>query len=127
MPVTAAAEYQHNLQAVGGAGTATSLRVDVGRRQQRGDWGFGWHVFRSEQDAIISALGESDWRAPSNVSQHRIAVNRMFHPNVQGAFTWYRGRTLDQSLRGALVIPGLPAGAREPWMNRIYLDVIYRF
>ena len=80
-----------------------------------------------EQDAILSALGESDWRAPSNVLQQRFAVNRMVHPNVQLSFTLYRGRTLDSSLPGALLAPNLTRGLGDPWMNRVYLDVTYKY
>ncbi len=128
LPVTAAIEFQRNLRAVSDASdTATSFRLDAGRAQQRGDWLFGWHFFNVEQESIMSALGESDWRAPGNVRQHRFAVNFMLHDHVQGLFTLYRGRTLDTSVPGAVLVPGISAGAREPWANRFYFDVLYRF
>ncbi|MCM3881512.1 MAG: putative porin [Vicinamibacterales bacterium] len=127
LPVTASVEYQRNLRAVSSRDTGTSFRLDAGRQQQRGDWGLGWHLFRVEQDAIMSALGESDWRAPSNVLQHRFAVTRTVHDHVVLLFTWYRGRTLDRTLPGAVLIPSLPAGVREPWANRLYFDVLYRY
>jgi hypothetical protein len=104
-----------------------SLRLDAGRALQRGDWDFGWHIFRVEQDAILAGLGESDWRAPSNVLQHRIAIDRMVDPRVQLSFTLYRGKTLDPALPGALLAPGLPMGSRDPWVNRFYWDVTYRY
>jgi hypothetical protein len=107
--------------------TGFSLRLDAGRAPRRGGWNFGWHLFRVEQDALLAGLGESDWRAPSNVLQHRFAVDRMVHPNVQLSFTLYRGRTLDPTLPGAVLAPGLPPGLRDPWVNRIYLDVTYRY
>ena len=75
----------------------------------------------------MSALGESDWRAPSNVRQHRFAVAYMAHDHVQGLFTWYRGKTLDTSAPGALLVPGIAPGGREPWADRLYFDVLYRF
>ena len=84
-------------------------------------------MFRVEQDAILSALGESDWRAPSNVLQQRFAVDRMVHPNVQLSFTLYRGRTLDRNLQNALVAPNLPSAMGDPWTNRVYLDVTYKY
>ena len=126
-PATVALEYQRNLRAVSDRNTAFSFRFDAGRAQRRGDWDFGWHVFRVEQDAILAGLGESDWRAPSNVLQQRYAVNRMMHPNVQLSFTLYRGRTLDRRLPGALFPAGLPPALRDPWTNRVYLDVTYRY
>jgi hypothetical protein len=127
LPVMATVEYQRNLLAVSGRDTGTSLRLDVGRQQKPGDWGFGWHVFRVEQEAIASALGESDWRAPSNVLQQRMAVTRTVQDHVQLLFTWYRGRTLDRTLAGAVLVPRLPVGRIEPWANRMYFDLLYRF
>jgi len=127
LPITTAVEYQRNLRAASRNDTARSFRLDVGRRQQKGDWSFGWHVFRVEQDAVVSAFGESDWRAPSNVIQHRYSIARMLHPSVTAMFTWYRGRTLDSRLPNAALAPGLPPDRRDPWTNRIYFDAIYRF
>src|SRR5262249_13821448 len=98
LPITTALEYQRNLRASSPHDSARSFRIDVGRHQQKGDWSFSWQVFRVEQDAIVSAFGESDWHAPSNVIQHRYSITRMLHPNVMAAFTWYRGRTLDSML-----------------------------
>ena len=77
--------------------------------------------------AILAGLGESDWRTPSNVLQQRWALNRMMHPNVQLSFTLYRGRTLDPTLAGAVLAPGLTLGRREPWVNRAYADITYRY
>ena len=127
MPLTAAMEYQRNLRAVSSRNSGASFRLEAGRRQQKGDWSFGLHVFRVEQDAIVGAFGESDWRAPSNVIQHRYSITRMLHPNVQAGFTWYRGRTLDSTLPGAILAPGLLPGRRDPWASRMYFDAIYRF
>jgi arsenate reductase len=126
-PISVTGEYQRNLLAPSNRDTAVSLRFDAGRAVQRGDWDFGWHIFRVEQDAILAGLGESDWRAPSNVLQQRIAVDRMVDPHVQLSFTLYRGRTLDPTLPGALLAPGLPPGIHEPWVNRFYWDVTYRY
>ncbi len=36
-------------------------------------------------------------------------------------------RTLEATLLGALVAPGLSAGLRDPWVNRVYLDITYRY
>ena len=127
LPVIIGAEYQRNLRAASTRDTAVSFRIDAGRAQRQGDWDFGWHVFRVEQDAILAGLGESDWRAPSNVMQHRFAVDRLVRPNVQLSFTLYRGRTLDRNLPGALIAPSLPSTLRDPWMNRMYFDVTYRY
>ena len=127
LPITTALEYQRNLRAASSYDSARSFRIDVGRHQQKGDWNFSWHVFRVEQDAIVSALGESDWHAPSNVIQHRYSISRMLHPNVIAVFTWYRGRTLDSRLPNAFLAPGLSPGRRDPWASRMYFDAIYRF
>ena len=127
LPITTALEYQRNLRAASTHDNARSFRIEIGRRQQKGDWSFSWHVFRVEQDAIVSAFGESDWHAPSNVLQQRYSIARMLHPNVTAAFTWYRGRTLDSTLPNAILAPGLSPGRRDPWASRMYFDMIYRF
>jgi hypothetical protein len=127
VPVIATVEWHRNLRAASDRDGAGSLRLDVGRPQRRGDWLFGWHVFRVEQEAIMSGFGESDWRAPSNVLQHRIATAVNLHDRVQALFTWYRGRTLDRGAPGALLVPNLPAGRPDPWANRFYFDLLYRY
>ena len=127
MPMLVALEYQRNPEAVSRLDTAKSFRFDIGRGQRRGDWVLSWHLFRTEQDAILAAFGESDWRAPSNVLQHRYEINRMVTPNVQLGVTLYRGRTLDSTLPGALRAPGLTGSLADPWVNRFYFDVTYRY
>lgn len=126
-PVTVAFEFQRNLEAASSLDSAKSFRIDLGRGQQRGDWGLSWHIFRVEQDAILASFGESDWRAPSNVLQQRFEVNRMVNRNVQLGITLYRGRTLDGTLPGALLAPNLTPSLSDPWMNRFYFDVTYRY
>jgi hypothetical protein len=126
-PVTVGFELQRNLEAASARDSAKSFRVDVGRAQLCGDWGLSWHIFRVEQDAILAAFGESDWRAPSNVLQQRFEVNRVMNRNVQLGVTLYRGRTLDGTLPGALLAPNLPPSVADPWTNRFYFDVTYRY
>lgn len=126
-PLAAAIEFNKNTRAVSSRDAAQSFRLDIGRQQRARDWAFGWHVFKVEQDAIVSAMGESDWRTPSNVLQHRFAVNFMVQEHVQALFTWYRGRTLDSSVPGAALIPGWTPGRTEPFANRLYFDMAYRF
>ena len=77
--------------------------------------------------ATTRSFGESDWRAPSNVLQQRFEVNRLVTPNVQLGATLYRGRTLDSTLPGALLVPGRAPALGDPWMNRFYWDVTYRY
>ena len=126
-PLTISGEYQYNLGASSANDTALSFRVDAGRNQRSGDWLLGYHLFRVEQEAILSGLGESDWRAPSNVLQQRFFAARTIHPQVQALVTLYRGRTLDSTVPGALLAPGLVPGQSDPWTNRWYFDVAYRF
>ena len=126
-PITGAVELHRNTRAISDRNSAESIRVDVGRQQKGGDWAFGWHTFRVEQDAIVSAMGESDWRTPSNVLQHRLGVIYTMQEHFQALFTLYRGRTLDSRLPGAVLIPGWTPGLTEPYANRFYFDLNYRF
>lgn len=127
LPVNATIELHRNLRAASNRDSAQSLRIELGRQARAHDWAFSYHAFRVEQDAIVSALGESDWRTPSNVLQHRLAVNLMLQDHVQALFTWYRGRTLDSRLPDAVLLPGWPAGRTEPSAHRMYFDLAYRF
>ena len=127
LPVNAAIELHRNMRAISNLDGARSLRLDVGRQTNAHEWAFSYHVFRVEQDAIVSAMGESDWRTPSNVLQHRFGVNVMLQDHLQALFTWYRGRTLASGLPGAVLIPGWSAGRTEPYADRVYFDLAYRF
>jgi hypothetical protein len=65
--------------------------------------------------------------AATNVVQHHLWANWMMQKNTTAAFTWWVGRTLNPSLQNAAKAPGLPAGMQDPYLNRLQLDVIYKF
>jgi len=132
-PVRVLLEYEQNLRAVPSVTTGTPqdkaywLEGSIGQLRDRNDLQFGYSFARVEQDSVISQFNESDMRAATNVVQHRFYGNWMIQRNTQLAFTYWYGRTLNQNLQNAAKAPGLPAGMQDPFLNRLQLDLIYKF
>jgi len=132
-PVRVLLEYEQNLRAVPSVTTGTPqdkaywLEGSIGQLRDRNDLQFGYSFSRIAQDAVISQFNESDMRAATNVVQHRFYGNWMVQRNTQIAFTYWYGRTLNANLQNAAKAPGLPAGMQDPFLNRLQLDLIYKF
>lgn len=131
-PLRFLGEYEKNLRArrtpLGNKGdTAYYVEFNIGQARNKHDLLFGYSYSVIEQDAVISQFNESDYRAPTNVQQHRLFANWLPANNTTLSFTWFIGRTDDVTLQNALKAPGLPAGMRDPWLNRLQFDVIYKF
>ncbi|MGH9557254.1 MAG: putative porin, partial [Terriglobales bacterium] len=101
--------------------------VQFGRLHNRNDLQFGYGFARIEQDAVLAAFNESEQRAPTNVVQHRIALQWLAQKNTTASFTGWIGRTLDRSLQNAALPAGLPANRKEPYVKRLQFDLTYRF
>jgi hypothetical protein len=127
LPWRVLAEYEDNLRARIHQSHAYWLETSLGQQRNRNDFLFGYSFARIEQDAVISQFNESDMRAPTNVAQHRFYVNWLVRPNTTAAFTAWIGRTLDPNLQNAAKPAGLPAGAQDPFLKRLQLDLIYKF
>jgi hypothetical protein len=132
-PVRVLLEYEQNLRAATNPTTGTPqdkaywFEGSIGQLRERNDLQFGYSFARVDQDALISQFNESDMRAPTNVVQHRWYANWNIQRNTQLAFTYWYGRTLNQNLQNAAKAPGLPAGMQDPFLNRLQLDLIYKF
>ena len=126
-PWAVQAEYLDNLRARNSQGQMYMFETAWGQTRNKNDFQFGYSFARIEQDALISQFVESDYRAPTNVVQHRTFFNFALNPNVTANYTLFVGRTLDRTLQNAVVAPGLPAGLQDPWLKRMQLDLIYRF
>jgi hypothetical protein len=122
-PVRVLVEYLQNLRAVTPAGftrpqdKAYWLEASIGQQRDRNDWLFGYSFARIDQDAVISQFNESDMRQPTNVAQHRFYANWLVQKNTTAALTWWTGRRL---VNAAATTP-------EPFLNRMQLDLIYKF
>ncbi len=101
--------------------------VQLGGLQRRHDLQFGYGFARIEQDAVLAAFNESEQRAPTNVLQHRIALQWLAQRNTIASFAGWIGRTLDRNLQNAALPAGLPAGRTEPYVKRLQFDLTYRF
>ncbi len=133
-PFRLIAEYEQNLRAKANLPTTTSKQDKAywfdgsfGQQKDKHDLLVGYAFARIEQDAVISQFNESDLRAATNVVQHRAYVNWLIEKNTTAGLTWWVGRTLNANLQNAARAPGLPAGAQDPFLNRLQFDLIYKF
>jgi hypothetical protein len=132
-PLRLLVDYEKNLRArvpsptAGKQDTAYWLEAAIGQQRNRNDLQFGYSFADIDQDALISQFNESDMRAPTNVKQHRIYANWLIASNTTFAFTLWRGHTKYTGFQNAAKAPGLANGAPDPFLNRLQLDIIYKF
>ncbi len=101
--------------------------AQLGRLQNRNDVQVAYNFARIEQDAVLAAFNESEMRAPTNVLQHRLALQRLAQKNTTASFTGWIGRTLDRSLQNAALPAGLAPDRKEPYVKRLQFDLTYKF
>lgn len=126
-PVTVVGEYLDNLRARNSQGQAGYFDIAVGQTRNKNDIQFGYSFARIEQDAVISQFNESDYRAGTNVAQHRTFFNWAVAPNTVASYTLFVGRTLDTRLQNAARLSGIAVGQQEPFLKRMQMDIVYRF
>jgi len=139
LPFNLLAEYEQNLNAANNHSHSYYVDASLGQTKNRNDVQFGYAFIRQEQDSVISSFNESDQRSPTNVVNHRLAFNWKVGRNTTLGYTQWIGRTLDVTLPGAKLAPGVSAtgvcgvGApancltHDPWLKRGQLDLIYTF
>ena len=130
--------------------TATVLATNLGRQshlykaeaffgqlKNRGDIQLSYGWWRQEQDSVLAAFNESDQRAPTNILQHLFTAQYLLRNNITlGASYWY-GRTLNAALLNSnvnspagialLTATERATGVREPYLNRMQFDIVYKF
>lgn len=126
-PVNLSGEYEKNLRARVAGDTAYYFEGAIGQTRNHNDFQLGYSYAHVEQDAVISQFAESDYRAPTNVQNHRFFFIWALSPSVTANYTLFVGRTLDTSLQNAVRTSGVAAGATEPWLKRMQVDLIYKF
>lgn len=126
-PVRFLFEYLNNPRARTDENQAIFLETLLGRLQKHKDYQFGYSFARVEQDAVLAAFNESEFRAPTNVLQHRAFFQWMVQKNTTAIFTGWFGHTLDRNLQNAAVPPTLPAQSQDPYVKKLQMDVIYKF
>jgi hypothetical protein len=139
LPFNLLAEYEQNLNAANNHSHSYYVDASLGQTKNRNDVQFGYAFIRQEQDSVISSFNESDQRSPTNVINHRVAFTWKVAKNTTLGYTQWIGRTLDPTLVGAKLAPGVsttgvcgvgsPANCltRDPWLKRGQLDLIYSF
>jgi hypothetical protein len=115
----------------------TGYQADIlfGRQREVRDLQFGYSFIRIEKDAIIGAFSESDVRASTNVRNHKIEFSYMPFNNATARFTWWIGQLANPYDNVALVPPGVrgacldinSTNCRDPFLNRLQFDLIYKF
>jgi hypothetical protein len=98
-----------------------------GRLQERNDLQFAYAFGRVEQDAVLAPFNESEWRAPTNVLQHKLQFQWLAQKNTTAGFSAWIGRTLDRNLQNAALPAGLPSTEQDPYQKRLQFEVIYKF
>ncbi len=143
LPIHVVGEYEKNLRAATNRNAMYVGMAEIGRATEMHDWILGYSFNRTDQDAIISSFAESDERAPTNVIQHRLYGGWMVAKNTQAMFTWWLGRAQDLTLPNTALLQnnvpinsnfptkGLgafdPLTMKDPYLNRLQLDLIYKF
>jgi len=120
--------------------------IQVGRQSEQKDFQFGWVFARVERDALITAFNESDFRAGSNLAQHRFNLYYRAFSNVTLSYQLWLGHVVNASdpftgTGGAIaLVPGgkraLAGGAcnvspftgcKDNTLKRMQFDFIYSF
>jgi len=127
-------EYEQNTRARLNVGLGPSkqdkaywFETSLGQLKQKNDILLGYSFDRIEQDAVIASFNDNDQRAATNILQHKFYFNWLVRNNTVATFTWYIGRTLNTRLQNAALETGRAAGLTDPWLNRVQLDLLYKF
>jgi len=132
-PINLLLEYEDNLNAVAPSPTRSPQShtyladINIGRTANKGDFQLGYAWLRQEQDSVLASFNESDQRAPTNILQHRLYFNYKLARNTVASYTFWFGRTLDDTLPNARRGPGVSVGQIEPFLRRMQFDVVYSF
>jgi len=138
-PIRLLGEYEKNLDAVNESPTASGkqdsaywLEASIGQTRNKNDFQFGYSFGHMEQDAFLSQFGDSDFRAETNVVQHRLYANWKVRNNTILSYTLFVGRTLDCRLQNAakpsaVTCDASTPGNLDPWLKRMQFDVVYSF
>lgn len=118
-PFNLTLEFEHNLDAATDQADAFYSEASFGQTRNRNDFEFGYGFARVEQDAVLAAFNESDWRAQTNVSQHKFFFSWKAQSNTTIGYTLWLGRFLDPAIAGL--------ATQEDHLKRGQLDLIYSF
>ena len=129
-PVRLLGEYENNLRdSVNNRNEMYVGQIEVGQVKDKHDFLIGYMFNRTDQDAVISQFVEDDQRSPTNVIQHKFYVNYALAKNTNAVFTWWHGRVQDATLQNAPIFaaPFNPLTMKDPYQDRLQMDVVYRF
>ena len=138
-PVRLLGEFLRNLNAenedplaVGKQDSAYWFEASIGRQREKNDVQIGYSFGHVEQDALIGQFADSDFRAQTNVIQHRVYGQWRIKSNVTAAYTLFVGRTLNCRLQNAALASGftcatVPPFNTEPLLKRMQFDLSYAF
>jgi len=114
-PLTVTANYLHNTSAFNNQRDGGLLQVDLGRRQEKNDWGLEYWFWKAERDVFPSVFMDSEVAIQTNSLTHAIKASYLVQRQVQLDFRYLVHRRL-QTL-----------AAINRWQNHVQFDVTYRF
>jgi hypothetical protein len=113
-PLVLRAEWIRNTSAFNNQKDGGQAVAEFGRRVEQGDWFLGYELFKHEREAFPSVFMESDI-LQTNAINHRASVSYMFNKQVEldTQYIWSRRLQTTSSV--------------NRWLNRLQVDIIYKF
>jgi hypothetical protein len=113
-PLALRFNWIHNSSAFNNQKDGGLAMIEIGRRQDRGDLAFAYELYKIEREATPSVFVESDI-LQTNSLNHRISASYSYLRNVVFETQYILSRRL-QTL-----------SPENRWLNRLQVDVIYKF
>jgi hypothetical protein len=113
-PLILRANWIHNTSAFNNQKDGGLASVELGRRQDKGDWFFGWDWYKTEREVFPSVFMESDFIQTNGLS-HRLSASYMYLKNVEFDVQYILTRRLQTT------------APENRWLNRVQVDFIYKW
>lgn len=98
MPILVYGNYIENMAASSGANDAYSVGIKINKAKAVGSWQAGYQWRRVEDDAVLSAIADSDpLDGMTGIKGHKLGFKYQFTNNVQGGVTYFDNDNLNTS------------------------------
>jgi len=113
-PLVLRLDWIHNTSAFNNQKDGGLAAIEIGRRQEKDDLFFGYEYYKVEREATPSVFVESDF-LQTNALNHRVTASYSYLKNVVLETQYILSRRLQTT------------SPVNRWLNRVQVDVIYRF